>query len=289
MRQVIFAAMTAAACLTSVAVHSQEAVPVAAASKAASPFKKQLEKGYRLKEQKRSGEAIAVFAAVLAKDPGNHAALIELGYLHAGLKHYNSAIKYLAAASAQDPSSMRLHMDLGYAEQAAKKYAAAGDQFQIVAEHKDEFQDQAQKALATVKAPSPAVIQADAKQRHLREQGYAELKRGDKAAAAKTFEEASIHDPKDAASLKQLGFIHFDAGDLAAAADNFQAVRALEPSDYVVALQLGYTYERLQKKERAREQFSAALASGDEKVHGAAQAALQASGGAVPPSTSSSL
>jgi Flp pilus assembly protein TadD len=252
------------------------------------PLRKELERGYRLKEQKRSVEAVAVFAAVLKKDPQDHAALTELGYLHAGLKHYASAVKYLAAASAQDPDNMRLHMDLGYAEQGLKKNDAAREQFAIAAASSGEFQEAARNALASA-APSPSAAVADAKQRRLLETGYAQLNRGEKAAAAKTFEAAVANDPKDAAALKQLGFIHFDAGRLAVAAADFEGVRALAPNDYFVALQLGYTYERLQKKDQAREAFGAALASGDEKIHGAAQAALQASGGAPAAPSSSSV
>ena len=291
MRQTIFVLMT---CLASLPAHSEEiamstgAATPSAAVAASVPFRKDLERGYRLKEQKRSAEAVAVFSAVLSKDPANHAALTELGYLHAGLKHYNSAAKYFRAASAQDPANMRLRMDLGYAEQALKRYDAAAEEFRIVGAHQGEFQDQAQKALAAISSV-PAVSQEGAAQRRLREQGYAALNRGDKDAAAKSFEAAVANDPTDAPALKQLGFINFDAGKLAAAAANFEAVRALTPNDYFVALQLGYTYERLQKRDQAREAFVAAMASGDAKIHGAAQAALQSSGGPGAPAPSSSL
>jgi tetratricopeptide (TPR) repeat protein len=289
MNRTMFALLLAATGFTPIAARSQGAAPAAGGASTSSPFKKDLERGYRLKEQKRGPEAVAAFAAVLAKDPSNHAALTELGYLHAGLRHYNTALKYLRAASAQDPDNMRLRMDLGYAAQSAKRYDAATEQFRIVAERRGEFQAQAQAALETMKASSPAAGEADVKQRRLREQGYAALSRGDKTAAGKSFESAVANDPKDAAALKQLGFIDLDQGRLAEAAANFEAVRALEPNDYFVALQLGYTYERLQKKEQARESFSAALASADEKIHGAAQTALRSYGAPAAGAPASSL
>lgn len=72
-------------------------------------------------------------------------------------------------------------------------------------------------------------------------------------------------------------------GRLQAAAANFEALRLLTPTDLYSVLQLGYTYDRLRKADQAREAYSAALASGDETVRDAAQAALRSSA-AVPPS-----
>lgn len=75
---------------------------------------------------------------------------------------------------------------------------------------------------------------------------------------------------------KQRGYLNFEEGRYAAAAADFEAALALRPDDHVTALQLGYTFERLKKRERARESFTAALRSGDDKIREAAQNALQA-------------
>lgn len=80
-----------------------------------------------------------------------------------------------------------------------------------------------------------------------------------------------------AVALKELGFMNLADGRLQAAAANFEALRVLTPTDLYSVLQLGYTYDRLRKADQAREAYSAALASGDEKVRDAAQAALKAS------------
>jgi tetratricopeptide (TPR) repeat protein len=243
------------------------ATATAVAAPAFSPVKMELARGYSLKKQERSAEAITAFEGVLKEDPGNLAALSELGYLHTSFKHYDLAAKYLAAACAQDPSDMQIHMGLAYAYAALKQEAAAEKQFKIVAASPSEFQAKAQNALN-----SP-----------LREQGYAALKSGDKAAARKAFETAVANAPKDAAALKQLGFINHDEGDLPASAANFEAVLTLEPGDYTVALQLGYTYTALHKEDQARKAFQAALSSTDEKIHEAAAAALQSTGGVSAP------
>jgi Flp pilus assembly protein TadD len=273
MREVIVAAALSATCLFSGPAYSQGNADAGAA--AASPkVKSQLERAYRLKTDKKSAEAVAAFETILKSDPENHAATAELGYLHAGLKHWNSAVKYLGAASKQDESDMRLRMDLGYAYQALKNNDAARAEFARVAGQPGDFQAQAQSALEAMKG-APAAAPGDSKQRRLLDQGYAALRRGDKITARKRFEAAVVNDPKDGAALKQLGFVNLEEGKLSAAAANFEAARGLEPNDYFVALQLGYTYERLQKKDLARDAFNAALASTDAKIHDAAVAALK--------------
>lgn len=264
------------------------AAPVAGAQ--ASPsVKSRLERAYVMKSEGRASDAIAAFQGVLKQDPGNQAALSELGYLHAGLKQHQASVKYLRAASAQDPGNMRLHMDLGYAYQALKQLKQAEGQFKMVVESSGDFEAQAQEALRQVAAPAAAGPRPGLRQQRLREAGYAALGRGDRAAARKAFQAAAANDPKDVASLKQLGFINLSDGNLSAAAADFEAIRALDPADYFIALQLGYTYDKLKKREQAREAFGAALASDDAKIHAAAKAALQAPGIAEAPDSGSAL
>jgi Flp pilus assembly protein TadD len=287
MRQSAIAATLFAAVFC--AASSQAAEVLAAQPSTASPYKAQLERGYRLKNENKSAEAVKAFDGVLRKDPTNQVALTELGYLHAGLKHYATAVKYLSAASAQDPDNMRLHMDLGYMSQNLKKSTAAREQFTLVAAHPGEFQEQAQKALETVPAATAVGGETASKERRLLEDGYGALTRGDKAGATKAFTQAVANDPKNTAALKQLGFLKFEDGQLSEAAEDFEAARTIEPADYTIALQLGYTYERLQKKEQARAAFTTAMGSSDQKIHGAAQAALQSSGGVDAPAVASPL
>jgi tetratricopeptide (TPR) repeat protein len=258
------AIVASATCLCSTRIYSQAQAEAALAAPAVPPVKIGLARGYNLKSQKRSAEAISAFEEVLKEDSGNHPALTELGYLHTSFKHYDLAVKYLSAASAQDPGDMQIHMGLAYAYHALKQEGSAEEQFKIVAASPGVYQAKAQNALN-----SP-----------LREKGYASLKSGNRAAARKAFETAIAKAPKDADALKQLGFINHDDGDLTASAANFEAVRALEPNDYSVALQLGYTYTLLRKEDQARKQFEAALSSTDEKIHAAAAASLQSTGGA---------
>ncbi len=280
MRQSYFAVMMSTIAFMPVVARSQ-ALPVKAIPQK-SPLKADFELAYRLKSQERAAQALAAFNAILRKDRGNHVALVEAGYLHGSLQHYDLAVKYLAAAVAQEPGSMRLRMDLGYAHLALKQYAAAGEQFVIVAGEPGEFQAVAQGALLASRRALAVAGHASTRHRELLEQGYAALNRGDQTLARKAFESVLVKDPKDEAALKQLGFINFAEGKLMEAASNFEAARALRPNDYFLALQLGYTYDKLKKKDLAREAFAVALASGEEKIHNAAQSALQASGNQRP-------
>lgn len=283
MRRIYAAVMLSAVVLSAGPSRGEEA------ASPRSPHKAAFERAYQLKEQGRDVQALAAFDAILKKDPRNHAALTESGYLHAGLKQYGPAAARLSAASAQDPENMRLRMDLGYALQAQKRYAEANEQFQLVAAKPGEFQVAAQNAALEVHRQLSAGDPAEAARRRQMERGYAALKRGDKASARKAFAAVAAKDPNDEAARKQLGFLNFEEGRLTAAAADFEAVRALHPNDYLVALQLGYTYERLKKKEQARAAFAAALESADPKIHDAAQAALQASGGPAAPVPATSL
>ena len=288
MREAMIVLAVSATCLFSSPARSQEAAPEGAAAvaapqpRAAAPaVKSRLERGYRLRAAHRDSEAVSVFNGVLAADPQNHAALVELGYIHAGLKHWASAVKFLGEASRQDPSNMRLRMDLGYALQEQKQYEAAGAEFSAVAKDPGDFQEQAQKALEALKgAANGAAAAADARQQRLLQDGYAALGRGDRKSARRSFESAVKADAKSAAAQKQLGFIDLQEEKPQAAAAHFEAARALEPNDYFIALQLGYTYQRLEKKEEARGAFSAAAASSDPKIHDAAVAALNPAQGA---------
>ncbi len=278
MRQLYIVVMMSAVVLLPVKARSLTADASGAGAAARSPQKAAFERGYRLKERKQDAQALAVFNAILQKDPGNHAALTEAGYLHANLKHYASAAKLLSAASVQDPENMRLRMDLGYARQALKQYEEANEQFLIVGSKPGEFQITAQAAAAEVERLRSAGNPAEAERRRGLERGYAALNRGEKEAARETFAALVARDPSDEAARKQLGFIHFDEGKLAEAAEDFEAVRALKPNDHLVALQLGYTYDRLKKKEQARAAFTDALGSADPRIQDAARTALRASG-----------
>ncbi len=287
MREVMLAVAVSATCLLSSTAFSQDAAPdvsnaapaqtaaVPPSSSVAKQVKPLLARAYRLRAAKKNAESLAAFKRVLAVDPQNHAALMEAGYVYAGLKQWGSALKYLSQASAQDQSNLRLHMDIGYARQALKQYEDAGAEFKVVAQQPGEFQDQAQKALDSLKGAASPETAADARHRRQLEQGYAALKRGDSAAARVKFESAVAADPKDAAALKQLGFINLQDGRQNEAAANFEAARSIEPDDLFIALQLGYVYQRLQKGDEARGAFNAALASVDPKIHDAAAAALK--------------
>jgi Tfp pilus assembly protein PilF len=278
MRQWSFAAIFVIAGLLSGGAAAQQTQRSSADAPARSRVKAKLERAYSLMRANRNAEAIPVLNDVLKTDPNNHAALVELGYLHAGLKQGRLATRYFKAALAQDPGNMRLHMDLGYVYQSQKDFAAAGREFELVAQEPGEFQAQAQAAARVLKDAAEAGKPSDQGQRRRLEQGYAALRQGNRAFARKQFEAALRSDPRNAAILRQLGHMSLEAGDLPAAAERFEAARKLQPDDGFVSLQLGYIYQRMNKKEPSAEAFRSALASPDAKIQAAAEIALKPSG-----------
>jgi tetratricopeptide (TPR) repeat protein len=256
------------------------AASAAAMTPAQAQMRSRLAKAYQFKEKGKPAEAIAAFRNVLRTDPGNSEAIMELGYLHAGLKQWPAAAKYLKQASEQDPGSMRLRMDLAYARSAMGDEAGAAEQFRAVAAEPGEFQQRAREALAALGAGAEAASRAS--QRRIVNEGWAALRRGDRANARRKFEQALAKDPKDAGVLKQVGFLDLHDGKMEAAVRNFETARALDAGDHFIALQLGYLYDRMGDKERSREAFTAALASPDEKIHAAAETALRGTAGAAP-------
>lgn len=243
-------------------------------------MRSRLAKAYELKEKNKPADAIAAFRQVLRTDPGNTEAIIELAYLHAGLRQWPAAAKYLRQASMQDPGNMRLRMDLAHALSAVDDAAGAAEQFRVVAAEPGEFQEKARQALSTLGAGAQA--QQRAGYRKTVNEGWAALRRGDRAGARRKFEQALAMDPKDAGVIKQVGFLDLHDGKMEAAVRNFETARALDSGDHFIALQLGYLYERMGDKERSREAFTSAMASPDEKIHAAARAALRETAGTAP-------
>lgn len=257
-----------------------QAASAAAMTPAQARMRSRLAKAYQSKEQGRPAEAIAAFKNVLRTDPGNSEAIMELGYLHASLKQWPAAAKYLRQASEQDPGNMRLRMDLAYARSAMGDEAGAAESFRAVAAETGEFQQKAREALAALGAGAEATARAG--HRRIVNEGWAALRRGDRAVARRKFEQALAKDSKDAGVLKQVGFLDLHDGKMESAVRRFETARALDANDHFIALQLGYLYDRLGEKDRSREAFTAALASPDEKIHAAAQEALRGTAAAAP-------
>lgn len=278
---VALCAATAGAQTPPNAVSAQTQPQTVAAAQAQTPTSRQvsnaLERGYQLLKRNRKNEARAAFSKVLAQEPQNHAALIELGYIEAGQKHWKSAVKYLSIASEQDPANQRLHMDLGYAYQALKDYPKAGSEFQTVAQEPGEFQIQAQSALQVVQTTQ--ATPNNSKEARMMTQAYGALATGNRTLARQRLEAVLAQNPQNVSALKQLGFLELSQGKVSAAAQRFEAARQADPNDYFASLQLGYIYQRQRKTPQAQEAFNAALASPDPQIHGAAQAALVSTGG----------
>lgn len=222
--------------------------------------------------QNHLATALAAFAVLAASAaPSAHAASplkgdLERGYLMKEQARVPEAVAAFGAVLKKDPKNQAALSELGYLHAGLKQNVPAA------------------------KYLGAAALQDPANMRLRMDLGYVYLalkRRGEaqaqfKAVAAKPGE-------LQAQALKELGFMNIADGRLQAAVANLEALRALAPEDLYAVLQLGYTYDRLRKAEEAREAYTAALASGDETVRDAAQAALKSSASAAPAPLGASL
>jgi Flp pilus assembly protein TadD len=215
-------------------------------------------------------QAHAALDEILKSDPRNGQARRELAYLYIRQKRWKEAITQLDRAIDDEPNDMRLRMDLGYARQACGETDSAADEFRLVSYEPNEFRDQARSALDGLKAEAPETRRDD-----LLNTGYDALRRGDEKTAREQFELSLTADPRQTEVYKQLGYMSLAQGDLKKAAEDFESARHLSPMDYATEMQLGYIYDSLYNWSKAEEAFTAARLSPDEKVHEAAEAALQ--------------
>lgn len=265
-----------------------------------------LKQFYDLLKAKHYHQAADLLKEMLRLDPKNRRARIELVYLETRFKNWNNAIVLLDSLLKEDPSDMRLRMERGYALQSIGDLDMARDDFNIIAQTKNKFQNQARKALKVVIYESSktdddlsAIIDEktepkskesktltttvsdstestrDEKTDALLNEAYDDLRNGKRAQAREEFQQVLIEDPSRTDIYKQLGYMNIADGNLADAAKEFEGAHKLAPLDYQTALELGYTYDSLHDEASAKKAFATALPSPDPKIHNAAAAALK--------------
>lgn len=173
-----------------------------------------------------------------------------------------------------DPTNMRLRMERGYARQTLGQREAAADEFAFVAREPGPFQSQAQGALAeiaTESKPTSIAVRRDA----LLNEGYADLRQGNRLEARRKFAAALVEDPGRPEIIKQLGYMSVADGDMVDAVKKFEGERRLVPRDYEAALELGYLYDSLHDESGAEASFAAARLSPDARIRDAASSALK--------------
>ena len=231
-----------------------------------------LTQAYALLRSGKLEEAVDAFRQILAGDPENRAARLELGYLNVRLKRWGEAVQYLGAVSRQKPENFRLHLDLGSALQNLGELERAAQEFQAVAEWPGEYQSQARAALEAVRRLQS---KQEARRDEFLNRGYALLRDGNWAAARQEFQWALAEDPSNTFIMKQIGYLALAEGNLQLAAKEFESARQLASQDYLVALQLGFIYDRLHQRAKADAAFRAAMASPDPQIYTAARTALR--------------
>ena len=201
-------------------------------------------------------------------------ARVETAYERIRERRWKDAIDLLDALIEEEPSDARLRMERGYARQALGERAAAADEFGLVSRDPGEFQAQAQAALKELAVESTAAA-SDVRRDALLNEGYDDLRRGEKAEAREKFKAALVEDPGKTEISKQLAYMSINDGDLVDAVKELEGAHHLAPLDYETALELGYIYDSLHDEAGAAKSFAAALPSVDPKIHDAAAASLK--------------
>lgn len=266
--------LTALLCLAPIHTSAQDAQPVPKVVGQARPSTlsmSDLDRAYALLEAGQFEESAAAFEQILASDPENRTAHLELGYLKARLGNWPDAVRNLRAVSEKEPQNLRLHLDLGYALQHVGQLNGAMEEFRT-ADQPGELQSQAQGALEALRQLRRAQI---SRRDAYLNQGYAELRRENRAAARESFARALAEDPDNATILAQIGYLAMAEGNLSLAVEKFETARRHATHDYSLPLQLGYIYDRLHETAKADEAFRLALASPDPSIRRKAQAALK--------------
>jgi len=189
-------------------------------------------------------------------------------------KNWKQAVQSLDALIDEEPGDMRLRMERGYARLALGERAAAADEFGLVAREPGEFQAQARSALREIGSEETPEAR-DARRDALLNQGYEDLRKGEKREARAKFKAALLEDPSRTEVVKQLGYMSMADGDLLDAVKELEGAHHLAPLDYVTALELGYIYDSLHDEAGAERSFAAALPSPDPKTRQAAASALK--------------
>ncbi|MFM2152358.1 MAG: hypothetical protein RL199_793, partial [Pseudomonadota bacterium] len=186
----------------------------------------------------RFDEAEKAYRAVLAEEPSNEAALLNLGRLYRRRGQFDEAIALYQGAVEASPDNLKLRNNLGVVYRLAQKY------------------DLAEKTLRAVLTRSPGNVDAYKNMAVL-------FLDQDKLALAEQFSvEARKLDEKDAGIWNNLGLIHFkrDDGKPTRAMSAFRKAAELEPNDPTAHVNIGAIALKYRDYASAEKSFAAALA-----------------------------
>lgn len=166
-----------------------------------------LEEAERLKLNCQHTESLALLEGLLAKDPGNVAALEEVADNELSLEHYDRAVTAAAQAVALDQGSYMGHYILGF-----------------VASHREDWEVSLRELqVANRMKPGNAEI--------LRCLGWALFRAGKRVQGIVTLERALNLDPDSTLTLCDLGVCYLEARNFPKAETLFARARDLDPSN----------------------------------------------------------
>ncbi len=232
-------ALAAVGCATAPVKPQTVEVPAAPVVEApVAPQTSALKRALALDGEGRFDDAESAYRALLAEDPANEAALLNLGRVYRRQARFDDAIALYQAAVEANPDNLKLRNNLGVVYRLAKKY------------------DLAEKTLRAVLTRSPGNVDAYKNMAVL-------FLDQDKLALAEQFSvEARKLDEKDAGIWNNLGLIWFkrDEGKPTRAMSAFRKAAELNPNEPAAQLNIGALALKYRDYASAEKSFAAAVA-----------------------------
>ena len=166
-----------------------------------------LEEAERLKLGCKHEESIALLEGLLAKDPGNIAALEEIADNELSLERYDRAITAARQATALDPESYMGHYILGFIASLEEKWDASADELQLA---------------NRMKPNNPEILRC---------LGWTLFNRQKRVQGIVTLERALNLDPENTLSLCDLGVCYLHVRNFKKAHTLFERALHLDPTN----------------------------------------------------------
>ena len=202
------------------------------------------EKGSRLYENKRYGDAADLFLRVLDLDPSDMDAMIALAACHISMCHFTEAAKTLNYAADIDPDDHLIRYDLGYALACMGRISEARQELRRclkpnVPRDIKEAAEKLSSILDKLKSDEAISLEKEAMCRDLFLEAQQLLYSQRYREAIQIYEQILKIKPNHAASIANIGACYERMGDLGKALEYFRRAHQLEEGDPLILMNMG--------------------------------------------------
>jgi tetratricopeptide (TPR) repeat protein len=222
------------------------------------------EKGYRLYENKRYGEAADLFLRVLDLDPLDMDALIGLAGCHISMSHSTEAVRLLKIAADIDPDDPLIRYYLGYALGYMGRISEARQELRrclkphVPLDIKEDA-ERLSSILDKLKSDEAISIEKEVMCRDLFREAQQLLYRQRYMEAIQIYEHVLKIKPNHAASVANIGVCYERMGDLGRALEYSKRAHQLDESDPLSLMNMGRIFHRQGCDQKAEEYIQKGL------------------------------